>query len=209
MDFTIIKNCGIVPVIKIDDAADAVSLAKALLAGGINVMEITFRTQAAGAAIAAVAKEVPDMYVGAGTVLTVAQLNEAKAAGAKFIVSPGFSASVVSEAIKQDLPILPGVVTPSEIIMGLELGLTSFKFFPAENYGGINTIKALIAPFGNINFVPTGGINEKNVVEYWKLPKVLAIGGSFMAPENLIKDKNFEEITVRSKEAVALMKTVR
>lgn len=204
-----IKQCGIVPVIKIDDAAVAVPLAKALLEGGVNVIEITFRTAAAKESIANIVAEVPEMLTGAGTVITEVQLKDAKAAGAKFLVSPGLSPAIVKAAQAAELPILPGVVTPSEICRGLELGIETFKFFPAENYGGLATVKSLCAPFGNISFVPTGGINEKNASAYWAFSKVLAIGGSWMAPENLIKDRDFAEITRRTKEAAALMKAAR
>lgn len=200
-----IRACGIVPVVKLNDPEKAVPLAEALMRGGINVIEITFRTAAAPEAIAEVTGKVPEMLVGAGTVLTVEQLHAARDAGAKFIVSPGLSAAVAKEAQASSLPILPGVVTPSEICLGLELGLKIFKFFPAENYGGISTVKALSAPFGDISFVPTGGINAKNAADYWKFPKVWAVGGSWMVPEKLIDRGNFDEITRLSDEAVELM----
>lgn len=209
MDFSRIKKCGIVPVIKIDEVGKAVPLAKALLDGGIDVMEITFRTEAAADAIKAVSEEVPGMHVGAGTVLTVEQLKRAKASGACFIVSPGFVPDVVKTAIYENLPVLPGIVTPSEICAGLALGISVFKFFPAENYGGLSTLKALAAPFGGISFVPTGGISERNAADYFRFGRVLAVGGSWMAPDALISSGDFAEITRRSREAVELMNSCR
>ena len=141
-----VAACGVVPVVVLEDAEQAVPTAKALLAGGINAMEITFRTSAAKASIAKVAKEVPEMIVGAGTVVNVEQLRDALEAGARFIVSPGSSAEVIAEAMKREVPVMPGVVTPSEIMMGLALGVKVFKFFPAESFGGLKTIKALDVP---------------------------------------------------------------
>lgn len=200
-----IKDCGIVPVVKLNDVKKAVPLAEALIRGGINVIEITFRAAGAAEAIADISANVPQMLTGAGTVLTLDQLQAAQGAGAKFIVSPGLSVGIVEEAVKNSLPILPGVVTPGEICLGLELGLKIFKFFPAENYGGISTVKALSAPFGDIAFVPTGGINAKNAPDYWRFPKVWAVGGSWMVPEKLIDRGSFEEITSLADEAVELM----
>ena len=158
-----VAACGVVPVVVLEDAEQAVPTAKALLKGGINAMEITFRTSAAKASIEKVAKEVPGMIVGAGTVVNVQQVHDAVEAGAKFLVSPGSDAEVIAEAIKLGVPITPGVVTPSEIMIGLKLGLKVFKFFPAENYGGLKTIKALSGPFPQIKILPTGGINQSNV----------------------------------------------
>jgi 2-dehydro-3-deoxyphosphogluconate aldolase/(4S)-4-hydroxy-2-oxoglutarate aldolase len=202
--FTQIERCGIVPVIKIKDAAKAAPLALALKNGGVGVVEITFRTAAAPDAIAAIAKEVPDMLVGAGTVLTQEQLKDAKDAGARFIVSPGLDAGIVRQAQAYRLPVIPGVVTPSEICAALNLGLTAVKFFPAANYGGAATVKALAAPFGGVRFVPTGGIDARNAEEYWKIPQVLAVGGSWMAPESLIDAGDFAAIERLAAEAAAL-----
>lgn len=204
-----VARCGIVPVIVINDAAKAVPLAKALLAGGINVIEITFRTAAAREAIASVAREVPGMIVGAGTVLTEEQVESAVTAGARFLVSPGMDPDVIKAAQARNCPILPGVVTPSEVITGLKLGIKTFKFFPAENYGGLSTIKSLCAPFTDINFIPTGGINEKNVSDYLKYDRIAAIGGSWMAPAKLIDTDQFDEIEAKTKEAVALLRSIR
>jgi len=209
MDFIKLRECGLVPVIKIDDAKNAAPLAKALFDGGVDLIEITFRTAAAKDAIMSIRESVPQMTVGAGTVISAWQLSEAKSAGAEFIVTPGLDAEVVRAAQKDNLTIIPGVLTPSEIISGMSLGLNVFKFFPAENYGGINTIKALCAPFGSVSFVPTGGVNEKNAADYWKFEKVIAVGGSWVAPDKLIAEQNFEEITRRTKDAVELMKSVR
>jgi len=204
-----VAACGVVPVVVLEDAAQAVPTAKALLKGGINAMEITFRTSAAKASIEKVAKEVPEMIVGAGTVVNVQQLHDAVEAGAKFIVSPGSDAEVIAEAIKLGVPITPGVVTPSEIMIGLKLGLKVFKFFPAENYGGLKTIKALSGPFPQIRFLPTGGINQGNAAEYFKNPKILAVGGSWMVTKDMVAAGDFDGITEKSAAATALFKEIR
>jgi len=204
-----VAACGVVPVVVLEDAAQAVPTAKALLKGGINAMEITFRTSAAKASIEKVAKEVPEMIVGAGTVVNVQQLHDAVEAGAKFIVSPGSDAEVIAEAIKLGVPITPGVVTPSEIMVGLKLGLKVFKFFPAENYGGLKTIKALSGPFPQIKILPTGGINQANAAEYFKNPKILAVGGSWMCTKDMIASGDFDGIAEKSAAATALFKEIR
>lgn len=204
-----VAACGVVPVVVLEDAEQAVPTAKALLAGGINAMEITFRTAAAKASIAKVAQEVPEMIVGAGTVVNVEQLHDAIEAGAKFIVSPGSDAEVIAEAVKLNVPVAPGVVTPSEIMLGLKLGLNVFKFFPAESYGGLKTIKALCGPFPQIRFIPTGGINQANAEEYFKNPKIVAVGGSWMVTKDMVAAGDFEGITAKSKAATELFKQVR
>jgi 2-dehydro-3-deoxyphosphogluconate aldolase/(4S)-4-hydroxy-2-oxoglutarate aldolase len=204
-----ISECGIVPVIVLNDASKAVPLARALLAGGINVMEITFRTAAARDSIAAVSREVPEMIVGAGTVITVAQMDAAIAAGARFLVSPGLDTELVEAASQRNCPLLPGAVTPSEIMTGLKLGVQVFKFFPAENYGGLATLKSLGAPFAGISFVPTGGISAKNVVPYLENKRIMAVGGSWMAPANLIDAGDYAAIEALTKEAVELLRSVR
>ena len=204
-----VAACGVVPVVVLEDAEQAVPTAKALLKGGINAMEITFRTSAAKASIEKVAKEVPEMIVGAGTVVNVQQLHDAVEAGAKFIVSPGSDAEVIAEAIKLGVPITPGVVTPSEIMIGLKLGLKVFKFFPAENYGGLKTIKALSGPFPQIKILPTGGINQGNAAEYFKNPKILAVGGSWMCTKDMIASGDFDGIAEKSAAATALFKEIR
>ena len=204
-----VAACGVVPVVVLDDAEQAVPTAKALLAGGINAMEITFRTAAAKDSIAKVAAEVPEMIVGAGTVINVDQLHDAIDAGAKFIVSPGTSEEVIAEAVKLNVPVAPGVVTPSEIMVGLKYGLKVFKFFPAESYGGLKTIKALCGPFPQIRFIPTGGINQNNAEEYFKNPKIVAVGGSWMVTKDMVVAGDFAGITEKSAAATALFQQIR
>ena len=204
-----VARCGVVPVIVLEDVARAVPTARALLAGGVDVMEITFRTAAARASIAAVVKEVPEMLVGAGTVISLEQLAQAAAAGAQFIVSPGSDEGVIAACIAKQLPILPGVVTPSEIMLGLRYGLNVFKFFPAENYGGLKTIKALSGPFPQSKFLPTGGISEKNAADYFADKRIVAVGGSWMATAEMIKTGDYVGITRKSAESVALFKAAR
>lgn len=204
-----VTACGIVPVVVLEDEEQAVPTAHALLKGGITAMEITFRTAAAKGSIARVAKEVPEMIVGAGTVINVEQLHEAVTAGAKFIVSPGSDADIIREAIRLDIPIVPGVVTPSEIMQGLKLGIKLFKFFPAESYGGIHTIKALCGPFPQIKFIPTGGISPTNIAEYVKSPKIQAVGGSWMVSKDMIGIGAFEQITEEAARATKLFQEIR
>ena len=204
-----VAACGVVPVVVLEDEAQAVPTARALLAGGINAMEITFRTAAAKGSIAKVAKEVPEMIVGAGTVVNLQNLHDAVDAGAKFIVCPGSDPELIAEAIRLNVPITPGVVTPSEIMMGLKLGLKVFKFFPAETFGGLKTIKALCGPFPQIKFLPTGGINQANAAEYFKNPKILAVGGSWMVTKDMVAAGDFEAITAKSKAATDLFKEIR
>lgn len=197
-----ISNVGIVPVIKIEDVEKAVPLAKALYDGGIPVAEVTFRTAQAEEAIAKISKEIPDMLVGAGTVLTTEQVDKAINAGAKFIVSPGLNPKVVKYCVDKGIKIMPGCVTPSEIEQAIELGLDLVKFFPAEAAGGIKMIKAMSAPYGNIRFMPTGGINEENMNDYLSFSKVVACGGSWMVKEEYIKNGEFDKITELSKRAI-------
>lgn len=204
-----VASCGIVPVVVLDDAAWALPTAEALLKGGINVMEITFRTAAAKASIAAVAGKMPEMIVGAGTVINASQLAEAVEAGAGFVVCPGSARELITAAQAREIPIVPGVVTPSEIMMGLELGIETFKFFPAETYGGLKAIKALAGPFPRIKFIPTGGINQSNAGEYFKNPKILAVGGSWMVSADMIREGRFDEITQKSREATELFRQIR
>ncbi len=196
---------GIVPVIKISDPKDAVPLAKALYDGGLPAAEVTFRTSCAKEAIALIAKELPDMLVGAGTVLTTQQADDAIEAGAKFIVSPGLNPNVVRHCIQKGIAIVPGCANPSDIEQALELGLDVVKFFPAEQAGGINMIKAMSAPYSNVKFMPTGGIGPNNLMDYLSFPKVLACGGSWMVKEELINEGRFDEITRLAKEAVMTM----
>lgn len=188
---------------------DAVPLAKALVAGGINVAEVTFRTAAAEESIARITQEVPGMLVGAGTVLTIEQVEKAVKAGAQFIVSPGSDVDVIRKAKELNVIMLPGVVTPTEIITGLKEGLEIFKFFPAGNYGGLKTIKSLTGPFNKITFIPTGGVSTANMTEYLEFNKIEAVGGSWMCPKDLINAGNWDEITKLSKEAVEIFHKVR
>lgn len=200
-----ISNIGIIPVIKINDASKAVPLAKALIDGGLAAAEVTFRTDAAEESIRAIVKAYPDMIVGAGTVLTIDQAQRALDAGAKFIVSPGFNPKVVKWCLDNGVTPLPGCTTPSEIEQALELGLKVVKFFPAEQSGGLAKIKAMSAPYGNVKFMPTGGVSLDNVNEYLANKKILACGGSFMVKESYIDNDNWEEITKLTKQAVDVM----
>ncbi|MCL2067076.1 MAG: bifunctional 4-hydroxy-2-oxoglutarate aldolase/2-dehydro-3-deoxy-phosphogluconate aldolase [Treponema sp.] len=197
-----IKKTGIIPVIKIDDAAKAAPLARALIAGGIPCAEITFRTAQAEEAISRIHGEVPEILLGAGTVLTTEQADRAIAAGAKFVVSPGFNPRVVSHCIEKGIPITPGCCTPTDIERALELGLEAVKFFPAEQAGGLEYIKAVAAPYTNISFIPTGGINAHNIVKYITFDKVIACGGSWMAGADLINAGEFDKITALCREAI-------
>ncbi len=196
---------GIVPVIKIDDAKDAAPLAKALIDGGLPCAEVTFRTAAAKDAIAAISREFPDMIVGAGTVLTKEQVDDAIEAGAKFIVSPGFNPTIVKYCQEKGCPIVPGINNPSGVEAALELGLDCVKFFPAEQAGGLEMIKAMSAPYGNVKFMPTGGINPKNVNDYLAFSKILCCGGSWMVKPEMISAGDFEGITALVREAVDTM----
>lgn len=200
-----ISDIGIVPVIKISDVEKAVPLANALIEGGLPIAEITFRTAEAEEAIKRVSEQCPDMLVGAGTVLTVEQAERAKNAGAKFIVSPGFNPKVVSWCLENGIVPTPGCTSPSEIEQALELGLECVKFFPAEQSGGIAKIKALSAPYGNLKFIPTGGINSNNLSDYIKNRKILACGGSFMVKEEFIENGEWDKIVSLTKEAVKTM----
>ncbi len=196
---------GIIPVVAIDNAADAVPLAQALQDGGLNCIEITFRTAAAADALAAIAKECPTMLAGAGTVLTVDQVKKAKANGAKFIVAPGLNRKVVEACIAEGMPVTPGVSTPSDVEAALELGLDVVKFFPAEAAGGVKFLNAISAPYRSVKFIPTGGIDENNLLSYLKLPRVLACGGSWMVKPELINAGKFDEIRSLTAKAVATM----
>ncbi len=199
------EKLGLIPVVKIDDAKDAAPLAKALCEGGLPVAEVTFRTDAAHDAIKAMTDAFPQMLVGAGTVLTTAQVDSAISAGAKFIVSPGLNPKVVSYCNQIGIPVTPGVTSPSEIEQALELGLEVVKFFPAEASGGLAKIKAMSAPYGGIRFMPTGGINANNLNDYLAFPKVIACGGSWMVPTDLINKGEFDKIAALTKEAVDRM----
>jgi 2-dehydro-3-deoxyphosphogluconate aldolase/(4S)-4-hydroxy-2-oxoglutarate aldolase len=196
---------GIIPVVAIDDADTAVPLGQALLDGGLPCAEITFRTAAAAAAIRKMSAAYPDILVGAGTVLTVEQAQQAKAAGAKFIVTPGFDAAVVDWCLANEIPITPGVMTPTDINQALAKGLSVLKFFPAEAAGGVKALKAIGGPYVGVKFIPTGGINANNLADYLRLPMVHACGGSFMVKKQLIADGQFDKITELAAEAVAIV----
>lgn len=197
-----ITQIGIVPVVKITSALDAIPLANALLTGGIDVAEITFRSEHALHAIQSIHETFPEMLLGAGTIRTVEQAQSAIQAGAQFIVTPGFNLSVVAWCIEHKICVLPGVSSASEIELALDYGLTTLKFFPAESSGGAKKLKDLSAPYPMVSFLPTGGIGIHNLHEYLKLPNVFAIGGSFMLDTQAIKDENWEKIEELSRDAV-------
>jgi 2-dehydro-3-deoxyphosphogluconate aldolase/(4S)-4-hydroxy-2-oxoglutarate aldolase len=199
---SLIYGLGIVPVIKLDDAKDATPLAKALMAGGLPLAEVTFRTDAAAESIRAMVRDVPEMLVGAGTVTSIAKAGEARDAGAKFIVTPGFNPEVVGWCVDNKIPVFPGCTTASEVEAAMNLGLTVVKFFPAEQSGGLAKIKALCAPYPSMRFMPTGGISLKNMAEYLAFPKIHACGGSFMVPDDAVKNGRWDEITALTVQAV-------
>ncbi len=204
-----IRKTGIIPVVVIDDVKDAVPLAKALIDGGLSCAEVTFRTEAAADALKEMSAAYPKLLLGAGTVLTTEQVDKAVDSGAEFIVSPGLSSRVVQYCIDKNIMIIPGICTPSDIELCLELGLKYLKFFPAESSGGLEMLKALAAPFAGIEFMPTGGINKENVEKYLAYDRVIACGGSWMVKSDLIKNGDFAKITELVKEAAEIMKRVR
>jgi 2-dehydro-3-deoxyphosphogluconate aldolase/(4S)-4-hydroxy-2-oxoglutarate aldolase len=186
-----------------------VPLGNALIAGGLPCAEITFRTSAAEEAIRRIASELPQVVIGAGTVLSVEHAEKAVAAGARYIVSPGFDPKVVDWCLTHDVAVTPGVATPTEINMALDKGLNILKFFPAEALGGLKTLRALAAPYGDVKFIPTGGINPKNLADYLSLPAVHACGGSWLVKSNLISAGEFAEITRLAEEARSIVRQVR
>lgn len=200
---------GVVPVVVLEDAKNALPLAKALTEGGLPCAEVTFRTDAAEESIRLMCSEYPDMAVGAGTVLTVRQIDRAVAAGAKFIVSPGFDPDIVDYCLKKDIPVFPGCATPSEVAQAAKRGMKLVKFFPAEQAGGIAMIKALAAPYTMMKFMPTGGISAKNLKDYLSFDRVLCCGGSWMVKGNLIQDGDFNKIRELTEEAVELTASLR
>lgn len=204
-----IQNHIIVPVVVLEDAKDAAPLAKALVEGGLPCAEVTFRTEAAEKSIRIMTSEYPEMLVGAGTVLTTEQVDRAINAGAKFIVSPGFDPEIVDYCIAKEIPIFPGCVSPSEVAQAAKRGLKVVKFFPSEQFGGVSTIKALAAPYTNMKFMPTGGINTNNLESYLNCNKIVACGGSWMVKGDLIKAGEFDKIKDLTREAVALAKSLR
>ena len=203
------EKCGIVPVVVIEDAKDAVATARALLAGGIDVMEVTMRTAAAIDVIREVSENVPEVLVGAGTVLTLEQCRECIAAGANFIVSPGFDDATVKYCVENGIPVIPGCVTPTEIMYAKAYGLNTIKFFPANVYGGLKAMKALSGPFVGLKFIPAGGVSAETLKEYIEAPFIAAVGGSWVCTKKDIAEGNFEKITALSKEARDVIDTAR
>jgi 2-dehydro-3-deoxyphosphogluconate aldolase/(4S)-4-hydroxy-2-oxoglutarate aldolase len=189
-----LRGIRIVPVITIDDPHDALPLGRALLDGGLGCAEITFRTPRAGEALTRLAADLPELFVGAGTVLTPDQASLALDAGAQFIVAPGFNPRVVDFCLERGVPVFPGIATPTEVEAALEKGLRTLKFFPAEQMGGLDFLKAIAAPYVEVSFMPTGGINLTNVVHYLAFRRVVACGGSWMAPVDWIAAKQFDRI---------------
>ena len=204
-----IAGFGVVPVVVLDDVKDAAPLAKALVEGGLPCAEVTFRTAAAEESIRIMATEYPDMFVGAGTVLTIEQVDRAVAAGAKFIVSPGFDPEIVDYCLEKEIPVFPGCITPSEVAQAVKRGLKVVKFFPAEQFGGVATIKATAAPYVGLKFMPTGGVSAKNLESYLSCDKIIACGGSWMVKGDLVKAGKFDEIKNLTEEAVKLAASIR
>lgn len=200
---------GVVPVVVLNDASDALPLAKALTEGGIPCAEVTFRTQAAEESIRLMSEKYPEMLVGAGTVLTTDQVDRAMEAGAKFIVSPGFDPEIVDYCIQKEIPIFPGCITPSEVAQAVKRGLKVVKFFPAEQAGGVAMIKAMAAPYTMVKFMPTGGISAKNLKDYLECDKIICCGGSWMVKGDLITAGEFDKICELTKEAVKLAAAIR
>lgn len=205
----LLAGYGVIPVVVLKHAADAAPLAEALCKGGLKCAEVTFRTEAAEEAIKIMAGNFPDMLIGAGTVLTIEQAERAVAAGAGFIVSPGFDPEIVDYCLANKILILPGCVTPSEVAQGVKRGLQVLKFFPAEQAGGLAMIKALAAPYTNVKFMPTGGINAENLEAYLSFDRIAACGGSWMVKAELVEHKEYDKIEKKTREAVELVKKIR
>lgn len=203
------REYAVVPVVVLDDARDAVPLAEALTEGGLPCAEVTFRTEAAEESIRLMSEKYPEMLVGAGTVLTIEQVDRAVAAGAKFIVSPGFDPEIVDYCLEKKIPVFPGCVTPSEVAQAAKRGMKVIKFFPAEQAGGIARIKAMAAPYTMMEFMPTGGIGVNNLKDYLAFDKILCCGGSWMVKGDLIKNGEFDKIRALTKEAVELAASIR
>ena len=203
------REYAVVPVVVLDDARDAVPLAEALTEGGLPCAEVTFRTEAAEESIRRMCEKYPEMLVGAGTVLTIEQVDRAVAAGAKFIVSPGFDPEIVDYCLEKKIPVFPGCVTPSEVAQAAKRGMKVIKFFPAEQAGGIARIKAMAAPYTMMEFMPTGGIGVNNLKDYLSFDKILCCGGSWMVKGDLIKNGEFDKIRALTKEAVELAASIR
>lgn len=203
------EKLGVVPVVVLEDAKDAVPLATALVEGGLPCAEVTFRTEAAEESIRLMTEQFPEMLVGAGTVLTVEQVDASVRAGAKFIVSPGFDAEIVDYCLKNEIPVFPGCISPSEVAQAVKRGLKVVKFFPAEPAGGISMIKAMAAPYTGLKFMPTGGINAKNLGEYLSCDKIVCCGGSWMVKGELVKTGEFNKIRQLTEEARRLVDSIR
>ena len=203
------QKFGVVPVVVLEDTKDAAPLAKALVEGGLPCAEVTFRTEAAEASIRLMAEQYPEMLIGAGTVLTKEQVDAAVKAGAKFIVSPGFDPEIVDYCLEKEIPVLPGCISPSEVAQAVKRGLNIVKFFPAEAAGGLAMIKAMAAPYTSLKFMPTGGINAKNLEEYLSCDKILCCGGSWMVKGDLVKAGKFDKIREMTKEARQLVDAIR
>ena len=204
-----IEKTGVIPVVVINDVEDAEPLAQALWEGGLPCAEVTFRTAAAEESIRKMTDIYPNMLIGAGTVLTTEQVDRAVVAGAKFIVSPGFDPEVVDYCILKQIPVFPGCITPSEVAQAVKRGLKVVKFFPAAQFGGVSTIQALAAPYVGLKFMPTGGVNAKNLADYLQCKSIIACGGSWMVKSDLIKAGEFEKIKDMTKEAVSLVNEIR
>lgn len=204
-----IEKTGVIPVVVINDVEDAEPLAQALCEGGLPCAEVTFRTAAAEESIRKMTDIYPNMLIGAGTVLTTEQVDRAVVAGAKFIVSPGFDSEVVDYCILKQIPVFPGCITPSEVAQAVKRGLKVVKFFPAAQFGGVSTIQALAAPYVGLKFMPTGGVNAKNLADYLQCKSIIACGGSWMVKSDLIKAGEFEKIKDMTKEAVSLVNEIR
>lgn len=200
---------GVVPVVVLEEAKDALPLAKALVEGGLPCAEVTFRTEAAEESIRLMSEKYPEMLVGAGTVLTTKQVDRAAAAGAKFIVSPGFDPEIVDYCLEKKIPVFPGCITPSEVAQAVKRGLEVVKFFPAEQAGGVAMIKAMAAPYTMVKFMTTGGISAKNLKDYLSFGKILCCGGSWMVKGDMIRNGEFDKIRELTKEAVELAASIR
>jgi 2-dehydro-3-deoxyphosphogluconate aldolase/(4S)-4-hydroxy-2-oxoglutarate aldolase len=204
-------NTGVIAVLMLDDANDAVPVARALLAGGVDCIELTLRTDAAMDALKRIRSEVPEMLVGVGTILTSQQVNDVKAAGASFGVAPGMNPRVVSEAARIGLPFSPGICTPTDIELAIEQGCRVLKFFPSEPCGGLPYLRTIAAPFAHlgVKYIPLGGVSAGNAEQYLREPSVLALGGSWLAPREVIQRKDWQAITANAAEASAIVKRVR
>ncbi len=200
----VLQISPIVPVVVVEDIKDAVPLAQSLIEGGIPIIEVTLRSSCALEAIELIAKNVPKMHVGAGTILNSTQLEQAQNRGAEFLISPGLTIKLLEHAKKKDMPLIPGVSSSSEVMQALELGYNALKFFPAEYCGGVKLLNAFNGPFKGVKFCPTGGISADNMRSYLNLENVLCVGGSWLTPKNLIQNKEWDKITEICKRSLAL-----